>query len=247
MKMKDKKDSVFSLISHHRELPLVLILVLLLIVVSALVPGYLKASYMNILKGGSIDLVMACGMLCVLLIGSIDISVAGVLAFSGALAGMLMRDGTIHSVFGMLVVGIGVGAVFGAVSGVLTAYGRVLPIIVTLGMSYVARALIPMEWLLGLNKIAPTDLTESFRGFFLDRSFLGLPYLVWTAIFGRGHHMAVPALYTYGAQAVCRRLQRSGGAGARREHPRRQGSGAHHLRRRGGTGRHSMAGVLQRH
>lgn len=182
MKMKDKKDSVFSLISHHRELPLVLILVLLLIVVSALVPGYLKASYMNILKGGSIDLVMACGMLCVLLIGSIDISVAGVLAFSGALAGMLMRDGTIHSVFGMLVVGIGVGAVFGAVSGVLTAYGRVLPIIVTLGMSYVARALIPMEWLLGLNKIAPTDLTESFRGFFLDRSFLGLPYLVWTAI-----------------------------------------------------------------
>ena len=51
--------------SQYRELPLVLIFVLLIIVVSVIVPGFVKNSYINILKGASIDLVMACGMLCV--------------------------------------------------------------------------------------------------------------------------------------------------------------------------------------
>ena len=88
-------------------------------VVSAVVPGFVKNSYINILKGASIDLVMACGMMCVLLIGSIDISVAGVLAFAGSLTGMMMREGYITSIPMMFVVAILVGSVFGAVSGIL--------------------------------------------------------------------------------------------------------------------------------
>ena len=182
MEKQKKAFSLYAVVARYRELPLIGILLLLLALVSILVPGYLGNSYMNILKGGSIELVMACGMLCVLLVGSIDISVAGVLAISGSLAGMLMRDGHIHTIFGMFMVGIGVGAVFGALSGVLVAYGKVLPIIVTLGMMYVTRALIPMDWFLGLNKISPTDLTGAFRTFMLQNYFLGLPYLVWIAV-----------------------------------------------------------------
>ena len=169
------------MVSQYREIPLVVIFIVLVIAVSIAVPGFVKNSYINILKGAAIDLVMACGMMCVLLIGSIDISVAGVLAFAGSLTGMLMRDGHITSIPMMFVVAILVGAVFGAVSGLLTGWGRVLPIIATLGMNYIARALIPMNWLLGLNKISPTDLTPEFRGFIL-KSFLGLPVLVWIAI-----------------------------------------------------------------
>ena len=176
-----KKSSLFSVVSQYREIPLVLIFLLLVIIVSIVVPGFVKNSYINILKGASIDLVMACGMLCVLLIGSIDISVAGVLAFTGSLTGMMMREGYITSIPMMFVVAILAGAVFGAVSGALVGWGRVLPIIATLGMNYIARALIPMDWLLGLNKINPTDLTPEFRGFIL-KNFLGLPVLVWIAI-----------------------------------------------------------------
>ena len=176
-----KKSSLFSVVSQYREIPLVLIFLLLVIIVSIAVPGFVKNSYINILKGASIDLVMACGMLCVLLIGSIDISVAGVLAFTGSLTGMLMREGYITSIPMMFVTAILAGAVFGAVSGALVGWGRVLPIIATLGMNYIARALIPMDWLLGLNKINPTDLTPEFRGFIL-KNFLGLPVLVWIAI-----------------------------------------------------------------
>lgn len=183
MTQKQKASAPLNtLLIQHREIPLLAVLALLLVGVSLRVPGYIVNNYMNILKGGAVNLVMASGMLLVLLVGSIDISVASTLAFAGAVAGMLMRDGYVTTVVGMFAVGIGIGAAVGALSGVLMAYGRVLPIIVTLGMSYVARAMIPMDWLLGLNKIARINLTDSFKVFVLDNYFLGIPLLVWIAV-----------------------------------------------------------------
>ncbi|MCL1795729.1 MAG: ABC transporter permease, partial [Clostridia bacterium] len=40
----------------------------------------------------------------------------------------------------------------------------------------------PMDWLLGLNKIARIDLTAGFKVFMLDIMVLGLPLLVWIAV-----------------------------------------------------------------
>ena len=182
METKKRRAPLYVWLMEHREIPLLSVLVLLLVGVSIRVPDYLSSNYMNILKGGAINMVMASGMLLVLLTGSIDISVASTLAFAGAVAGMMMRDGMITSIAGMLFVGIGIGAVVGAANGVLMAYGKVLPIIVTLGMSYITRAMIPMEWLLGLNKIARIDLTEDFKVFMLDNTFLTLPVLVWISV-----------------------------------------------------------------
>jgi rhamnose transport system permease protein len=179
---KGPRASALSiLLIKHREIPLLAVLVVLLFATSLRVPGYLAANYMNILERGSINMVMAAGMLLVLLIGSIDISVASTLAFTGSVVGMLMRDGHIATVAGMFLVGLGLGAAVGLVNGLLMSYGKVLPIIVTLGMSYVARAMIPMDWLLGMNKVTPIDLTESFKGFVLGNRFLSIPYLVWIA------------------------------------------------------------------
>lgn len=179
---KKARAPIYTILIKHREIPLLAVLILLIVGVSIRVPGYLGNNYLNILKGGSINLVMAAGMLCVLLVGSIDISVASTLAFAGAVAGMLMRDGYITSIIGMFAVSIGLGALVGLMNGTLMAYGGVLPIIVTLGTSYITRAMIPMDWLLGLNKIARIDLTDSFKVFMLNNSFIGLPYLVWIAI-----------------------------------------------------------------
>ncbi|GHU73563.1 ribose ABC transporter permease [Clostridia bacterium] len=175
-------NALFGYLIEHREIPLLAVLALLALVVSIRVPGYLANNYMNILKGGSINMVMSTGMLCVLLIGSIDISVASTLALSGAISGMLMRDGAITSVFIMFIAGIGIGAAVGLVNGLFVSYGKVIPIIVTLGMSYIVRAFIPMGWLLGMNKIVRTDLTNGFKDFLTARYWLGLPYLVWCAV-----------------------------------------------------------------
>ena len=182
MQEKKKGRPLYALLIEHREIPLLAVLVLLLILVSIRVPGYLADNYMNVLKGGSINMVMACGMLCVLLVGSIDISVTAILAFAGAVCGKLMGLGVIQSTWMMFALGILIGAVIGAVNGVLMSYGKVIAIIVTLGTSYIVRALIPMEWLLGMNKVVPTDLTQGFKDSMVTNTFLGLPFLVWMAI-----------------------------------------------------------------
>ena len=177
------RKSSFNLLSfviEHREIPLLGVLVLLLIGVSIAVPGYFSGNYMNILKNCSMNLVMASGMLCVLLIGSIDISVAAVLELAAAIAGVLMRDGKIQTMIGMFAIGIGVGAFIGFINGAVMSFGRVLPIIVTLGMTYLARALIPMDFILGMNKIARIDLTDYFKEFILHE-YLGIPVIVYIA------------------------------------------------------------------
>ena len=163
---------------EHREIPLIAVLILLIIGVNLKIPGYIGSNYMNILKNCTLNLVMAAGMLCVLLIGSIDISVAAVLELSAAIAGVLMRDGYISSTFMMFVVGVGIGAAVGMINGVLMSYGRVLPIIVTLGMTYMARALIPMDFILGMNKIARINLTDHFKDFILEK-YMGVPLIVF--------------------------------------------------------------------
>lgn len=181
MKENKRKFSLGTFFVEHREAPLIVILILLIIGVNIKIPGYIGSNYINILKNCSINLVMAAGMLCVLLIGSIDISVAAVLELAGAVTGVLMRDGYISSTLMMFVVGIAIGAAVGLINGVLTSYGRVLPIIVTLGMTYMARALIPMDFILGMNKIARIDLADSFKDFILVK-YLGFPLLVYIAL-----------------------------------------------------------------
>ena len=182
MQTKRERKPLYALLIEHREIPLLAVLVLMLALVSIRVPGYIPNNYMNILKGGSINMVMACGMLCVLLVGSIDISITAILAFSGGLVGKLMGMGALESTFLAFALGVGVGAVVGLVNGVLMSYGRVISIIVTLGTSYIVRALIPMNWMLGMNKISPTDLTQGFKDSLINNSFLGIPFLVWLAV-----------------------------------------------------------------
>ncbi len=168
MQTKKERKPIYSILIEHREIPLLAVLA--------------GKSWLNVLKNGSINMVMCCGMLCVLLIGSIDISITAILAFAGAVAGKLMGTGVLQSTVLMFLLGIAIGAVIGAVNGVLMSYGRVISLIVTLSTSYIVRALIPMSWLLGMNKINPTQLTQGFKDSLINHSFLGLPFLVWLAV-----------------------------------------------------------------
>ena len=167
----NKGKSFYSFLIEHRELPLLAVLALLLAVVNVRVPGYLANSWLNVLKNGSINMVMCCGMLCVLLVGSIDISTTAVMGL-----------GVIQNTLLMFVLGIAIGAAIGAINGILMSYGRVIALIVTLGTSYIVRALIPMNWLLGMNKVNPTQLTQAFKDSLINHELFGLPFLVWLAI-----------------------------------------------------------------
>ena len=89
MQTKKERKPLYALLIEHREIPLLAVLVLLLAAISIRVPGYIPKSYMNVLKNGSINMVLSCGMLCVLLVGSIDISIT---AIPACLAGLMRSE-----------------------------------------------------------------------------------------------------------------------------------------------------------
>ncbi|MGY5810399.1 ABC transporter permease [Rhizobium sp. LEGMi198b] len=91
--------------------------------------------------------ILAIGMLLVILNGGIDLSVGSTLGLAGCIAGFLMQGVTLSSfgvilyppVWAVVVITCALGAVVGAVNGVLIAYLRVPAFVASLGVLYVAR------------------------------------------------------------------------------------------------------------
>jgi erythritol transport system permease protein len=93
--------------------------------------------------------ILAIGMLLVILNGGIDLSVGSTLGLAGCIAGFLMQGVTISSfgvilyppVWAVVILTCALGAVVGAVNGVLIAYLKVPAFVASLGVLYVARGI----------------------------------------------------------------------------------------------------------
>lgn len=124
-----------------------LFLALLLIVFSLSAPGFFSLfNFQSIGANLAILLIMALGQTFVIISGGIDLSsgfIMGLASVAGAMAMVAMPAGTplaLIVVVGLLA-GIGVGIIPGFINGVLIAYLRVPPFIVTLGMFGIARGM----------------------------------------------------------------------------------------------------------
>src|SRR3990172_7877666 len=93
---------------------------------------------LNVLRQISINLCLSIGMTMIILSGGIDLSVGSVLAFSGAVAAGLLKNGLSlphtdyvlkFTVFGAIVIGIAVGAVLGWSSGLMITRFRLPPFV----------------------------------------------------------------------------------------------------------------------
>ncbi|PYE84837.1 ABC transporter permease [Pseudoroseicyclus aestuarii] len=92
---------------------------------------------------------LALGMLLVILTGGIDLSVGSTLGLAGVVAGALMQGVEIQamgltlypSVWVVVVLTLGLGALVGLVNGVLIAIFKVPAFVATLGLLYVARGI----------------------------------------------------------------------------------------------------------
>jgi erythritol transport system permease protein len=93
--------------------------------------------------------ILAIGMLLVILNGGIDLSVGSTLGLAGCIAGFLMQGVTLTAfgvilyppVWAVVVITCALGAVVGAVNGVLVAYLKVPAFVASLGVLYVARGI----------------------------------------------------------------------------------------------------------
>jgi ribose transport system permease protein len=138
---------------------------------------------MNVLRQISINLCLSLGMTLVILSGGIDLSVGSVLAFSGAIAAGLLKNGFALPVLGIalqftvsgaILAGLLAGLFFGWANGFVITRFRLPPFVATLGMLSIARGATQL-WTGGFPI---TGLGPQF-GSLGTGHFLGVPMPVW--------------------------------------------------------------------
>jgi ribose transport system permease protein len=116
--------------------------------------------------------IIAVGQLLIILTAGIDLSVGSVLGLTGCITAELLVHGAGIPV--AILGGLAAGAAIGVFNGVLVAYGKLPPFIVTLGMLGIARGAVLV--LTDASTVQP--LPDSF-GEIANGSFIGLPNLLW--------------------------------------------------------------------
>lgn len=136
------------------------------------------ASYNNImqvLRQAAVYAIMGTGMTFVIISGAVDLSQGSLLAFCCVFAGMTI-NATGNMWLGMLVA-VAIGALAGSVNGLVIAYIKIPPFIMTLGTMYIFRGL--TLWVTNSTQIAVNH--ERFK--FIGQGFLlGIPFPVYVFI-----------------------------------------------------------------
>ena len=174
------KKSALKKITDSREILLVGILILLFAVVTVISPSFLTPkSIMDMLKNNAVTMVMGLGMLCVMLVGGIDISIMSTLALSGMSVGMLLKYEVITSPVLAFLISIAIGTACGLLVGLVISRANVPPIIATMGFMYVFRA---MGYLVSNGgEWAGAAALGSFKDFATTK-FLGINCVIWVII-----------------------------------------------------------------
>ena len=177
--MKFSSNTLKSL-AQKREATLIILIIILTAVVTFRAPGFIKpANVTRIINDTSILIIVAIGQFFVILTGGIDLSVGSTIAFSGMAAAMLNQQNPDLSIALVLIVGVGIGTVLGAVNGVLVTYGKVPPIITTLGTMSIYRGftfvLSKGQW------VTAHEMSEKYMNI-PHGNFLGMSNLIWSAI-----------------------------------------------------------------
>jgi erythritol transport system permease protein len=125
-------------------------LIVIIAVFSFLSPYYFSLNNFLIMASHvAIFGILAIGMLLVILNGGIDLAVGSTLGLAGCIAGFLMQGVTLSyfgvilypPVWAVVVLTCALGALVGAVNGVLVAYLKVPAFVASLGVLYVARGI----------------------------------------------------------------------------------------------------------
>lgn len=113
-------------------------LILFSAVITIINPSFISVSnILNVLRQTSINSIIAAGMTFVILTGGIDLSVGSVLAITGAIAAAMIAAGIDISI--VFTVSILLGAIIGAMNGLIISKGKVQAFIATLAMMTLAR------------------------------------------------------------------------------------------------------------
>lgn len=146
-----------------------------------------KDNLFNVARQISVNVCISVGMTMVILTGGIDLSVGSILAFTGAVAAGLFKNGIELegvnlfigiTLFGVIWIAMAVGGFLGWFNGFMITKFKVPPFVATLAMLTIARGLT----MLYTKGFPITQLGDHFT--YLGTGwFLGIPMPVWISIF----------------------------------------------------------------
>lgn len=209
------RDSALGLLLRLRT---VVALIAVLAFFSVMAPNFLSAAnFLIMFKHVAIIAILAVGMSFVILTGGIDLSVGSIAGLAGMIAGGLILNGLTIGALGVVIypsiwVVIGLtlmlGALVGAVNGLLVTRLGVAPFIATLGMLYVARgaALLSSNGATFPNLVGRPELGNQGFQFLGAGTVLGLPLPVVILIL-----LALAASVLLNATPFGRRIYAVGG------------------------------------
>ena len=158
----------------------VIVLVLLCAIITAINPNFLTfGNFVRISQAAMIPLVLGLGATFIILMGSIDLSVEGVLTLAAVMISMLVLNGANSNDLGVLaaLIVVLVGAGVGFINGVIHVHLKVPSFMTTLGTWFMGVG--AANALLGGMAIRIND--PWIRALAIER-FLGFPWGVWLSL-----------------------------------------------------------------
>lgn len=140
MEKRIRKNNSF--VTYFKENASILVfLIAICVVMSFLSPHFATTdNLINILRSSSTNIILACGMTCVILLGGIDISVGSIMAMSGVLCAVLISWNHMPIPMAVLI-GILGGFCIGLFNAYMTANTTIPAFIVTLATMNIARGI----------------------------------------------------------------------------------------------------------
>lgn len=174
------KFPVLGKLKQRRETSLIVLIALLLVIVTLRSPGFVSGkNIQRIVNDTSILVMVSIGQFFVILAGGIDLSVGSIIGFSGMAASMLNESNPALPAIFVLLAGVSIGMLLGALNGFVVAFGKVPPIIVTLGSLSIFRGL---TFVLSKGQwVTAHEMTESYMQL-PHGNFLGISNLIWWGV-----------------------------------------------------------------
>lgn len=179
------QSSVFSNILwtliRFREAGISIFILLLVVVVTLRAPSFLTTNnFEDILLNISILIIVALAQTMVIITHGIDLSVSSIIGLVAMMVGFVVKQNPEMSTLWTVLLGMALGAVLGSFNGLIISFGKVPPIIATLGTLSVYRGLIFFysqgTW------VNSFELPATFK-MLSKGTALGLPNIVIIAIF----------------------------------------------------------------
>ncbi len=143
--MTAKKNNWFNTFTQwflrKQESSVILALVLYSIMVTIINPVFIsQGNVINILRSTGFTLIAVVGMTLVLITAGLDLSIGSVFALGAIICGLCSSAGI--PVFLSMLIGAGVGVVFGFFIGTMIVKTGIPPLMITLGMQYIGRGIV---------------------------------------------------------------------------------------------------------